>query len=31
MSDDPTFTTQVYNEDTNIQIIGKYIGKMEMK
>lgn len=30
MSDDPNFTTQVYNEDTEIKIIGKYIGKMEM-
>lgn len=31
MSDDPSFTTQVYNKDTEIKIIGKYIGKMEMK
>lgn len=31
MSDDPTFTTQVYNKDTEIKVIGKYIGKMEMK
>lgn len=30
MSDDPNFTTQVYNKDTEIKIIGKYIGKMEM-
>lgn len=31
MSDDPSFTTQVYNKDTEIKIIGKYIGKMEIK
>lgn len=31
MSDDSNFTTQVYNKDTEIKIIGKYIGKMEMK
>lgn len=31
MSNDPNFTTQVYNKDTEIKIIGKYIGKMEMK
>lgn len=31
MSNDPSFTTQVYNKDTEIKIIGKYIGKMEMK
>ena len=31
MSDDSSFTTQVYNKDTEIKIIGKYIGKMEMK
>ena len=30
MSTDPTFTTQVYNKDTEIKIIGKYIGKFEM-
>lgn len=30
MSDNPNFTTQVYNKDTEIKIIGKYIGKMEM-
>lgn len=30
MSDDPNYTTQVYNKDTEIKIIGKYIGKMEM-
>jgi repressor LexA len=31
MSTDPSFTTQVYGKDTEIKIIGKYIGKMEMK
>ena len=31
MSTDPSFTTQVYNKGTQIQVIGKYIGKMEMK
>lgn len=30
MSDDPSFTTQVYNKDTQIRILGKYIGKFEM-
>lgn len=30
MSDDSSFTTQVYNKDTEIKVIGKYIGKMEM-
>lgn len=30
MSSDPSFTTQVYNKDTEIKIIGKYIGKMEI-
>lgn len=30
MSDDPSFTTQVYNKETQIRIIGKYIGKFEM-
>ena len=30
MSDDPNFTTQVYNKDTQIKILGKYIGKFEM-
>lgn len=30
MSDDPSFQTQVYGKDTEIKIIGKYIGKMEM-
>lgn len=31
MSTDPAFKTQVYSKDTEIKIIGKYIGKMEMK
>lgn len=31
MSTDPSFTTQVYSKDVEIKIIGKYIGKMEMK
>lgn len=31
MSTDPSFTTQVYGKDTEVKIIGKYIGKMEMK
>jgi len=31
MSTDPSFTTQVYDKNTQIKIIGKYIGKMEMK
>lgn len=30
MSNDPSFQTQVYNKDTEIKIIGKYIGKMEI-
>lgn len=30
MSDDNTFQTQIYNKDTPIQILGKYIGKFEM-
>ena len=30
MSTDASFTTQVYNKDTQIRVIGKYIGKMEM-
>lgn len=29
MSDDSSITTQVYNKDTEIKVIGKYIGKME--
>lgn len=31
MSTDPSFTTQVYGKDTEIKIIGKYLGKLEMK
>lgn len=31
LSNDTSFTTQVYGKDTEIKIIGKYIGKMEMK
>ena len=31
MSDDPSFKTQIYGKDTEIKVIGKYIGKMEMK
>lgn len=31
MSNDTTFQTQIYTKDTPIKIIGKYIGKMEMK
>lgn len=31
MSNDSSFKTQVYGKDTEIKIIGKYIGKMEMK
>lgn len=31
MSNDPAFQTQIYTKDTPIKIIGKYIGKMEMK
>ena len=31
LSTDDSFTTQVYNKDTQIRIIGKYIGKMEME
>lgn len=31
MSDDPSFKTQIYTKDTSIKVIGKYIGKMEMK
>lgn len=30
MSNDPSFTTQVYNKDTQIKILGKYIGKFEI-
>lgn len=31
MSTDSSFKTQVYGKDTEIKIIGKYIGKLEMK
>lgn len=31
MSNDTSFTTQVYGKETEIKILGKYIGKMEMK
>lgn len=31
ISDDPSFTAQVYTKDNEIKIIGKYIGKMEME
>lgn len=31
MSTDPSFKTQVYGKDTEIKVIGKYIGKMEIK
>lgn len=30
MSDNPNYSTQVYGKDTEIKVIGKYIGKMEM-
>ena len=30
MSDDNTFQTQIYNKDTHIHILGKYIGKFEI-
>lgn len=30
ISDDPTITTQVYNKDTSIKVIGKYLGKFEI-
>ncbi len=30
MSNDPTFTTQIYDKKTEIKIIGKYIGKFEI-
>lgn len=29
-SNDSSFTTQVYNKDTQIRVLGKYIGKFEM-
>ena len=31
MSTDPNFKMQIYAKDTEIKILGKYIGKMEMK
>lgn len=31
MSTDTSFNTQVYNKDTEIKVIGKYLGKMEME
>ena len=31
MSNDPSYSIQIYNKDTEIKVIGKYIGKMEMK
>jgi len=31
MSNDPSFSVQIYNKETEITVIGKYIGKMEMK
>lgn len=31
MSDDPSFETQIYSKETRIQILGKYIGKFEMR
>lgn len=30
MSSDPSFTTQVYDKGTEVKVIGKYIGKMEI-
>lgn len=30
MSTDPSFTTQVYDKNTEIKVVGKYIGKMEI-
>lgn len=30
-STDDSFETQVYGKDTEVKVIGKYIGKMEMK
>lgn len=30
VSDDPSITTQVYNKDTSIKVIGKYLGKFEI-
>ena len=31
MSDDDSFQVQIYNKETPIKILGKYIGKFEMK
>lgn len=31
MSDDSSFQTQIYTKETSIKILGKYIGKFEMK
>ena len=31
MSDDNNFQVQIYNKETPIKILGKYIGKFEMK
>lgn len=31
MSDNPNFKMQIYDKNTQIQILGKYIGKFEMK
>lgn len=31
MSTDSSFETQVYDKNTEVKVIGKYIGKMEMK
>ncbi|MCI9015775.1 MAG: hypothetical protein HFJ53_01200 [Clostridia bacterium] len=30
MSNDNSFQTQIYNKDTSIKILGKYIGKFEL-
>lgn len=30
LSTDNTFTTQVYNKETTIKILGKYVGKFEL-
>ncbi len=31
MSTDPSFTAQVYDKNTEVKVIGKYLGKMEME
>lgn len=31
MSTDSSFETQVYDKNTEVKVIGKYIGKMEMR